>query len=138
MKKVMLALILTGTAFAGPHLQYVGGVSICAEDPGKLAAFYEKLGISTKPLKEPEGYFGGFQWEKVDFHFGLYKKGAQKVWCDEAAPTFGVSFRVSDYDGYLKKVVANGLKPFDEMTAPEGRFALFRDPEGNFISIWGK
>jgi predicted enzyme related to lactoylglutathione lyase len=35
-------------------------------------------------------------------------------------------------------VKAQGIKPIQTSDDDEGRFATFKDPEGNLVSIWGK
>jgi hypothetical protein len=47
---------------------------------------------------------------------------------------------VKDYDGYLATAAKNGVFPksTDDSDPKLGRFAIFFDPDGNQISIWGK
>jgi predicted enzyme related to lactoylglutathione lyase len=147
MKSVIVAAVLAMSSIVAlsrpvpvAEIQYVGGISICSRDAGKLAEWYQRFGIGMTHMPDQGGWFGGFQWNEVDFHFGLYQRGFFEEWCSdsfEPTPTAAFSYRVSDFDGYLEKLKLQNIEPFEIMTAPEGRFAIFTDPEGNALSIWG-
>ena len=114
------------------RLQYVGGIVIRAADPKALAAWYtDRFGLRTV-LEHEGGYYGGFQTKDGPFHFGIVKGDSTRV--GNAA----VTFRVSGFTAYLETLAHQGLNPSQQSSDSEGRFALFKDPEGNEISIWGE
>ncbi len=116
-----------------PKIEYVGGIVIQATDPASLAAWYTKtFGFETS-MQHEGGYYGGFRASWGELHFGIVpgKKNP------EHDSNISIVFRVSDFDGYLKKLKQNGLTPGEITDDGEGRFASFVDLEGNRISIWG-
>ena len=116
-----------------PKIEYVGGIVIQATDPPSLAAWYtETFGFETS-MPHEGGYYGGFRASWGELHFGIVP-GREDA---DHQSNISIVFRVSDFEGYLKKLKQNGLTPGELTEEEEGRFASFVDPEGNRISIWG-
>lgn len=116
-----------------PKIEYVGGIVIQAADPPSLAAWYtETFGFETN-MHHEGGYYGGFRASWGELHFGIVP-GRENA---DHESNISIVFRVSDFEGYLKKLKQKGLTPGELTEEGEGRFASFVDPEGNRISIWG-
>ncbi len=120
-----------------PRIEYLGGMTICANDPKALAAWYtDILGIKLEPADN------GIYWGAIDkLQFGIHpaKEDVSKECDKEAAKGFVMTFRVDNYERYLAKLKAKGI--VIERTVPAGNFgtfAYFRDPENNPVAIWGK
>ncbi len=47
-------------------------------------------------------------------------------------------FHVGDYDAFVAERAAKGLTPFAVSADEYGRFAKYRDPEGNEVDVWGR
>ncbi len=69
-----------------------------------------------------------------ELHFGIVP-AKENV---DYTSNISITFRVSDFDAYLKKLKQNDLNPSETTENQEGRIASFVDPEGNSISIWGR
>ena len=111
----------------------IGGFFFRAKNPDALGRWYNKyLGIDLTPA-----------------HY------SQKPWSQEAGPTvfapfahetdyFGnpdkqwmINFRVRDLNAMVAQLrAANVDISVDSEIHPNGRFARFRDPEGNPIELW--
>jgi hypothetical protein len=87
----------------------------------------------------PGGYYGGFEWNGTSFNIAIVTAGGEHP---GAAPgTAYLVFHVGDYDGFLAARAAKDLRPFKtvgEKGDKFGRFASFRDPEGNEVDVWGQ
>jgi predicted enzyme related to lactoylglutathione lyase len=123
---------------SGAVLEYVGGTAIQANDPKALSAWYsERFGLKIDG-EMPGGFYGGFEWNGTSFNIAIVAAGGSHP---GAAPgTAYLVFHVSDYDGFLAARAAKDLTPFKttgEKTDKYGRFASFRDPEGNEVDVWG-
>jgi predicted enzyme related to lactoylglutathione lyase len=123
------------------HVLGIGGIFFKANDPEKLAAWYqEHLGLDVEE-------YGG-----VTFREGAGegesgpKRQAYAVWSPFAADTdyfapsekpFMINFRVADLEALLSKLRAEGVT-VDERTEKSefGYFAWAMDPEGNRIELW--
>lgn len=117
------------------HPQYVGAVAINPRQDAKvLADWYAKIGLETHEVSG--GFYGTFQESAGLFVFGIHPKRK-----DAAATSSGsvsLVFRVEDYDAYLAEVQRRGLTPSKVEQDSTGRFAHFKDPDGNEVSLWGK
>ena len=110
----------------------IGGLFFRAEDPKRLAVWYEThLGISLVP-----------------------KSYEQKPWYQESGPTvfapfsrdtkyFGkpeqnwmVNFRVADLKAMVAQLRVAGVVVEEPQSHPNGEFARLYDPEGNPIELW--
>jgi glyoxylase I family protein len=122
---------------ASSGLEYVGGTAIQAKDPKALSAWYNDLfGLPIKG-EMPGGAYGGFDWNGTSFNIAIVTAGGSHP--GSAPGTAYLVFHVGDYDAFLAARATKGLTPFK--TTPDegyGRFASFRDPEGNEVDVWGK
>jgi len=117
----------------GPKIEYVGGIVIHAHAPASLAAWYTHTFGFEASMEYEGGYYGGFRAPWGELHFGIVPAKGNV----EYQSNISVTFRVSDFDGYLEKLKQKDLVPSETSQGQEGRFASFVDPEGNRISIWG-
>lgn len=117
------------------QLDYVGGLVIQARNPRDLARWYsEKFGI-LMGVELNGGIYGGFRSDTASFHFGIIpRKG--RVRSDEAERV-GITFHVDDFEGYVAELKSRGLEPAGEAHDEEGHFAVYRDPEGHELTVWG-
>jgi predicted enzyme related to lactoylglutathione lyase len=116
-------------------LEYVGGTAIQANDPKALSTWYNDLfGL---PIKGEMGgmYFGGVDWNGTSFNMAIVAAGGKHP--GSAPGTAYLVFHVGDYDGFVAARAAKGLTPFATEKEDYGRFAKFRDPEGNEVDVWG-
>lgn len=107
-----------------------------AKDPKTLAAWYnDSFGLPIKG-EMGGGFFGGFDWNETSFNIAIVAAGGAHP--GSAPGTAYLVFHVGDYDGFLAARAAKGLTPFSSENTDYGRFAKFRDPEGNEVDVWGK
>ncbi len=112
----------------------IGGIFFKAENPKKLAAWYEKhLGID----------FGGKVY--ADFQCQAREKGwmafslfdADTKYFEPSAKEFMIHLRVENLVELLKVLRAEGVHVFDEIEDGDyGKFGWILDPEGNKIELW--
>ena len=90
-----------------PKIEYVGGIVIHAKDPALLANWYTNTFGFDVTMEYKGGYYGGFRAPWGELHFGIVpaKENA------EYKSSISITFRVSDFDGYLEKLKQNDLKP---------------------------
>jgi len=112
-----------------------GGFFFRAENPGDLAAWYEKnLGIDlvpsdydTEPWHQNEGptVFAPFQRDTA--YFG-----------EDKSKMFMLNMRVTDLAKMVAQLRANGNEVTEDPDNPHpnGVFARVYDPEGNPIELW--
>ena len=82
------------------------------------------------------GVFGGFEWNGMSFNIAIVPAGGRHA---GAAPgTAYLVFHVSDYDKFVAARAAKGATPIETSNDEMGRFATFKDPEGNEVGVWGK
>jgi predicted enzyme related to lactoylglutathione lyase len=117
------------------HLQYVGAVSINPSQDAKiLADWYAKLGIQTH--EAGGGFYAMYNTSSGPFFFGIHPKRKSAAAASSGSVDF--VFRVDNYDTYLADVDKRGLKPDSVEQDEQGRFAHFKDPDGNHVTLWGK
>jgi predicted enzyme related to lactoylglutathione lyase len=117
----------------------IGGIFFKSEEPAKLYAWYEKhLGIQHNPQE------GGvsFPWRDARDP----DKHGMTVWAifpnhtkyfDPSRSGFMINYRVSDLDGLLEALHAEGVEIDPHREEHDyGRFAWIMDPEGNRIELW--
>ena len=124
----------TPTAATEIHPQYVGAVSINpCQDPKILADWYSKLGLETHEVSG--GFYGTFKTPAGPLFFGIHPKrnDAPKT----SSASVSVVFRIDDYDRYIAEVGKRGLTPIKVEQDSTGRFAHFKDPDGNEVTLWG-
>lgn len=114
----------------------VGGIFLRAKDPKMLRAWYKKhLGIDVQE-------WGGasFRWTdssgqpiagKTAWFVGDGKNFAPST------ASFMVNYRVSDLDGLLSALRAEGCDVLEKTEQSEfGKFGWVMDPEGNKVELW--
>jgi predicted enzyme related to lactoylglutathione lyase len=120
-------------------LEYVGGTAIQATDPKALSAWYGGV-FGMTMMAEMEGMggaqFGGFEWNGTAFNIAIVPVGSKHP--GAAAGSAYLVFHVTDYDAFVAARAAKGATPFETSKDEMGRFATFRDPEGNQVGVWGK
>ncbi|HEX6508529.1 MAG TPA: VOC family protein [Chloroflexota bacterium] len=118
------------------QLEYVGGLVLPARKPRDLARWYsEKFGI-IMGVEYQGGIYGGFSHGDVSFHFGIVpRKDGDK---SSGGGGVGITFHVDDFEGYVADLQKRGLKPVGEAHDEEGHFAVYRDPEGYELTVWGE
>jgi predicted enzyme related to lactoylglutathione lyase len=127
-----LALAPSAVATPREKVDGIGGFFFRAEDPKKLAQWYEdNLGVTTIPTS-----YGQQPWRQAagPTAFAPFKQSS--TYFDPHKP-FMVNFRVLDLDKMVAQLTAAGIKvTVDPTTYPNGRFAHLADPEGNPIELW--
>lgn len=118
----------------------IGGIFFKANDPEKLAAWYQKhLGLEVEE-------YGGVTFREPPKDESTPQRQAYLVWSPFAADTdyfspstkpFMINFRVTNLDELLAKLRAEGVT-VDEKTDKSdfGYFGWAMDPEGNRIELW--
>ena len=130
----------TKTDPAEAQIQYVGGITLCANNPETLAQWYtKKFGLVL------DHHDGGVYWGQVKYmvkdveiemDFGIHPVSDD---CIKAEKGTVITFHVDNYSRYADKLKSKGLKPYDVQPAGEfGTFAYYLDIENNKIAIWGK
>lgn len=129
---------LAVSAFAEPppsKILYVGSISINpCQDAKVLADWYARFGIETKEYKGE--YYAKIETAAGTVAFGIHphKANAPK----KSSASVSVVFRVENFEASLASLKAKGLSPESVENDQFGQFALFHDPDGNEVSIWGK
>jgi predicted enzyme related to lactoylglutathione lyase len=117
----------------------LGGVFFKAEDPNKLAAWYEEhLGIKC----ETGSTFSSFPWrdsqdpEKEGLTvWALFPR--QSNYFDPSNANFMLNYRVDNLDSVLEALRAEGVTVDPKIENTEyGRFGWIMDPEGNRVELW--
>ena len=123
------------------HVLGIGGIFFKAEDPEKLAAWYQKhLDL------EVEEYGGVTFREPQSAAPAAPRRQSYLVWSPFAADSdyfapstkpFMINFRVTDLDQLLAKLRAEGVTVDEKTEKSEfGYFGWVMDPEGNRIELW--
>lgn len=117
-------------------IEYLGGLTLCANDPKTLAEWYTNtFGV---PVDQSYGgmYYGTLKFGAVELNLGIHPVSVN---CQKPGKGLALTFHVDHYDAYLEKLAAKGLTPYKtDPDAGYGKFAYFRDPEQNEVAIWGK
>ena len=123
------------------HVLGIGGIFFKAQDPKKLAAWYQKhLGLAVED-------YGGVTFRETPGTDAVApKRQAYLVWSpfpadtDYFAPSskpFMINFRVANLDELLAKLRAEGVTVDEKTDKSEfGYFGWAMDPEGNRIELW--
>ena len=117
----------------------VGGIFFRAQDPELLTAWYRAhLGIGASCSADGTGPPDEWAWttQGGPLVFAPFETGTD-YW--PADKQFMLNLRVSDLDGLLRRLTADGVAVTAEpgWSSPEaGRFARIHDPEGNPIELW--
>jgi len=137
---LIAAPISAASNAAQETVDYVGAVSINpSQDAKVLADWYERLGIHTQEMngcpKENHPCIGYYKITGSWF-FAIHPK--RKHAPKKSSGSVDVVFHVSDYDLYLANAAKNDLAPQSTQSDATGRFAIFSDPDGNNVAIWGR
>lgn len=110
-----------------------GGFFFRAQDPGRLAAWYDAvLGV----CKTPSDY-NQPSWTQERGTTVFEPFPADTDYFHDPEKSFMLNFRVADLDAMVKQLEAAGVVvEVDPEVYPNGRFARFCDPEGNPVAIW--
>jgi len=122
------------------HVLGIGGIFFKAQDPDKLAAWYQQhLGLKVEE-------YGGVTFREEAGDKSAPRRQAYAVWSPFAADTdyfapsekpFMINFRVADLDVLLTKLRAEGVTVEERTEKSEfGYFGWAMDPEGNKIELW--
>jgi predicted enzyme related to lactoylglutathione lyase len=122
------------------HILGIGGIFFKAQDPEKLAAWYqEHLGLKVED-------YGGVTFRAEDNADVSPKREAYVLFTpfpadtDYFAPSskpFMINFRVADLDKLLAKLRGEGVTVEEKTDKSEfGYFGWAMDPEGNRIELW--
>jgi predicted enzyme related to lactoylglutathione lyase len=122
------------------HILGIGGIFFKAQDPEKLAAWYqEHLGLKVED-------YGGVTFREEDNADVSPKREAYVLFTpfpadtDYFAPSskpFMINFRVADLDKLLAKLRGEGVAVEEKTDKSEfGYFGWAMDPEGNRIELW--
>ena len=107
----------------------IGGFFFRADDPAALSAWYlQHLGVG--------GEHGQWQQQAGPSVFAPFKQSTEYFAADKQ---FMLNLRVSDLDGLLARLRADGIEVITspDWDSPEtGRFARIHDPEGNALELW--
>lgn len=116
----------------------IGGVFIKAQDPTKLAAWYQKhLGINFNGSA-----YSTFKWDNESNPtlpgytvFSFFKRDSK--YFDPSDSSFMINFRVKNLVDLLNTLKEEGVTLIGEMADTEyGKFAWIIDPEGNKIELF--
>ena len=117
----------------------MGGFFFRAKDPDALNAWYrDNLGVGAGCSADDSGPVDEWSWtvQGGPLVFAPFKADTDYFAADKQ---FMLNFRVSELDGLIDKLKANGI---EVITKPEwndpatGQFARIHDPEGNAIELW--
>lgn len=118
----------------------IGGIFFKANDPEKLAAWYQKhLGLEVEE-------YGGVTFREPPKDESTPQRQAYLVWSPFSSDTdyfspsskpFMINFRVTNLDELLAKLRAEGVTVDEKTEKSEfGYFGWAMDPEGNRIELW--
>ena len=111
------------------EVEGVSAIMIYAEDPERLAQWYEEqLGVVTRLDPSDGNYYG----DVGDVHFGIYP-------AEEPLPrprAVMVNYRVRDLSAALRGLRESGVAIERTVDESYGRFAYLRDPEGNPVELY--
>jgi glyoxylase I family protein len=110
----------------------IGGFFFRAENPKRLAAWYEAhLGISPIPTRR-----GQKPWRQQagPTAFAPFDKGT--TYLGKPSQQWMINFRVADLAAMVAQLRADGIEVEAPTHDPGGDFARLHDPEGNPIELW--
>ncbi|MCG8066360.1 MAG: VOC family protein [Candidatus Thiodiazotropha taylori] len=111
----------------------IGGLFFRAEDPAKLASWYEQhLGVTQVPTDYDQS-----PWIQQTGPTVFAPFEQQTDYFGDPSKQWMINFRVNDLDRMVAQLRRHGIEvSVDETHYPNGRFARLRDPEGNPIELW--
>ena len=117
----------------------IGGFFFKSTDPEQLYAWYEEhLGMK----RDSAAGCVVFKWREPEnpaksglTAWSIFPKDSK--YFDPSSSNFMINFRVSDLDGLLERLRAEGVAIDPKREDYDyGRFAWIMDPEGNRIELW--
>ncbi|WP_300974989.1 VOC family protein [Sphingomonas sp. LHG3406-1] len=115
----------------------MGGYFFRARDPAAVKAWYrEQLGVGGGCGTDADGQANEWLWHPAGgpMVFEPFKADSDYFPADRTAM---INLRVSDLDGLLDRLRANGIEiTREEAMDGVGRFARIHDPEGNPVELW--
>jgi len=116
-----------------PNVNGIGGFFFRAQDPEKLAHWYQQhLGITLTPRAYDEE-----PWEQAAGPTVFEPFPDSTDYFGDPAKTWMLNFRVDDLDSLVAQLTGAGIAvEVDPETYPNGRFARLVDPEDNPIQLW--
>lgn len=120
-------------------VDYIGAVVIAAEDPDAVAEFYrDAVGI---PLTSMGGMWhcavGNTAGVGTEFcRFAVYSKDFVPDF--KAGGSVATVLHVKDFAASIAMAEEWGVTDITYMEDPEGMFAIFKDPEGNPVTLWSE
>jgi predicted enzyme related to lactoylglutathione lyase len=140
-RKICLAIplvFLSASGLAEPPPAkpiYVGAVSINpCQDAKVLADWYSRLGFDTK--EDHGGYYCQIDTVAGPFFFGIHPKKADAP--KKSSGSVGFVIHVEDFDARVLAMKSKGISADSTEKDPLGQFAVFHDPDGNEVTVWGK
>jgi hypothetical protein len=120
-----------------PTVQYVGAISIETTQAKVLIDWYQNFGL-VDIHQYDGGYYGSFKTPDAasPILVGIHSNPAAAP--EKITRNISITLRVNDYNGYVAKLLAQGLKPYDVEADFTGHFAYYKDPDGNPMAIWGQ
>lgn len=119
-----------------PAIQYVGAVSIQpSQDATIISDWYRRFGVDLKAYKDG-GHYGMLQTPAGPFYFAVHSRKADSP--SRSSGSVALVFRVTQYTDYIAMLEKRGLTPTSVDSDATGRFAHFRDPDGNEMTVWGE
>jgi predicted enzyme related to lactoylglutathione lyase len=114
-------------------IEYVGGIEIQARNVGETARWYADFGLVTN-FEYDGGQYGILETAVGPLAFGITPRNQDTE--GQAAGTISLTFRVSDYAEFVSALREKGQDPLEEIEDEQGRFAVYRDPEGHKVLAW--
>lgn len=114
-------------------IEYVGGIEIQARNVGETAGWYANFGLVLN-FEYEGGQYGVLETASGPLHIGITPRSQDTE--GQAAGTISLTFRVSDFGEFVAELSEKGLDPVEEIEDTEGRFAVYRDPEGHKVLAW--
>jgi predicted enzyme related to lactoylglutathione lyase len=121
------------TALAMERVLGIGGFFFRAQDPKKLARWYQDhLGIVIIPASKNDTV-----WKQEAGPTAFAPFAEKTTYFGDASKQWMMNFRVRDLGRMAAQLEAAGVAvKIDPETYPNGRFARIHDPEGNPIELW--
>ena len=98
-----------------------------------MARWYSDFGMVTA-FEYEGGQYGLLETAVGPLHFGITPRDPEAG--GQAAGTISLTFRVSDFAEFVAELSEKGLDPVEEIGDEQGRFAVYRDPEGHKVLAW--
>ena len=117
----------------------LGGAFIYSENPKVLAQWYiDVLGVPLEYSAEEGNYYFVFV-HKGDSGAEAYTVFSIKPAKGKLAKPrnqFMINFTIDDYDGFVKRLKAQGVALDRSLDCDYGRFGWIKDLEGNPVEFW--